>query len=172
MLGRILILLTASLSLACTAEEVLREHVQDKFLSAHNRHRIANSLPLVDWSFNLSAKANTDARRLSGHCWINSLGNGENANVHQIWSLREQTPSIAVKKWMDEPDTRYAILNKTTQFIGCGYVACKDPWSYATSVIYVCRYGEEDEEITSISLGNGLRPGRGRQLQPKTPYGD
>ena len=154
MLGRIFVLLTASLSLACTAEEVLRDHVRNKFLSAHNRYRKENSLTLVGWSYDLAAMANTNARRLSGHCWINSLGNGKDANVHQIWSLREQTPSIAIKKWMEEPDTRYVILNKTTQFIGCGYVVCKDPWSYATSVIYVCRYGGKDEETTSIGLGN------------------
>lgn len=142
---RLILILTILLSppLTCSAEQVLKEYSQDEFLKAHNKQRSKHNLPILVWSKRLQAEANQTALELSVNCFTNSLGNGIDTNVYQNWKARVYTISRVVKEWSKEDESKALILDKNSKNLGCAYKSCKDVFSYATSVIYVCHFDKE-----------------------------
>lgn len=126
---------------SCHDQEVVREHVRNKFLRNHNIVRELNSEPYLQWSDGLTASAHQMALGLSVSCFTNTRS-GESSNILQAWGSRTLSPGQVVAAWMSE-QTREKIIDPKTKTLGCSYVPCRDPGSFATSVIYVCHYGDK-----------------------------
>lgn len=144
---KIFAVLMGLLALSCDAKEVLRSHVAESFLQAHNSLRAAEKVSAVSWSRFLASQANLDSLRLSVLCWSNSISNGENANTMQVWGSYPYTPKTVLRRWMAKPTSKGVILYPHFRYVGCAYTACKDPGSYATAVIYVCRYSHNPDSF-------------------------
>lgn len=123
----------------CSKAGVLREHVRDNFLKYHNLERERYDRPAFKWSERLAANAMQNARDLGAICWANDWAQ-LTSNVYQQWGARVYFPRQVVASWMDELDTKENILFRPFKFIGCGYAPCRDEFSYATAVIYVCHF--------------------------------
>ena len=139
---RALVLVCLLVSSCLSGEEVLKEHIRDKFTKYHNNIRELRRRPPLRWSPRLAADAHVNALKLGALCFSNGDGN-DRANVLQVWGARTYTPSQVIVAWLRREKPRAVILNPDKKFMGCSYVPCKDSSSFATAVIYVCHYSEE-----------------------------
>jgi len=139
---KVLIFMCIFMSSCLQAEQVLKEHVKNKFTKYHNNIRELRRRPPLKWSERLAADAHMNVLELSVSCFVNDTGN-KGANILQVWGVRPYTPSKVIVSWLREKKSRSVILDPNKKFIGCAYMPCRDKGSFATSVIYVCHYSEK-----------------------------
>lgn len=152
----LLISFLSSCSLTQHSSAVLNEHMRNMFQHPHNLFRVKNTLAPLVWSKDLERMAEKHVESIARSCWLSDYPNKFPTNKELVWGSQSPTPKQVVHSWIDQRlhwDARtkkcdsgkhcdeYRLLaDPGLREIGCSVGGCEDPWSFAVSAIYVCKY--------------------------------